>query len=403
MRPKICVPIVASLRDRIVKEAADISRLPVQMAEWRVDFYAGYARETASIVREIKEVLGDKELIVTLRTEYEGGEPNGSRFDYFGLLEELLDQGEADYVDAEISRDPVRLKELCRRYADSPTKVIGSYHDFQQTPSEDCIVRTLEKAKECGCAAGKFACMPVDPEDVDTLLTATARFKEKEPEYSVITMSMGEMGVKTSLNGGKYGSCISYCCVHSNSATGQIPCTQMTEVFDKIYRDPKHIFLIGFMGTGKSTVAKELQYRSGKPEIDTDAWIEEQEGRSIRDMFEAEGEEYFRDRETAMLDELGLQKSSVVSCGGGMVLRELNIRKMRALGRVVLLTAAPETVYDRVKASTDRPLLQDQMNVDHIREMMEVRMPFYERAADICVVTDNRMICDIAREILDRI
>ena len=81
MRPKICVPIVASLRDRIVKEAADVSRLPVQMAEWRVDFYAGYARETASIVREIKEVLGDKELIVTLRTEYEGGEPNGSRFD----------------------------------------------------------------------------------------------------------------------------------------------------------------------------------------------------------------------------------------------------------------------------------------------------------------------------------
>ncbi len=73
MRPKICVPIVASLRDRIVKEAADVSRLPVQMAEWRVDFYAGYARETASIVREIKEVLGDKELIVTLRTEYEGG------------------------------------------------------------------------------------------------------------------------------------------------------------------------------------------------------------------------------------------------------------------------------------------------------------------------------------------
>ncbi len=177
----------------------------------------------------------------------------------------------------------------------------------------------------------------------------------------------------------------------------------MTEVFDKIYRDPKHIFLIGFMGTGKSTVAKELQYRSGKPEIDTDAWIEEREGRSIRDMFEAEGEEYFRDQETAMLDELGLQKSSVVSCGGGMVLRELNIRKMRALGRIVLLTAAPETVYDRVKASTDRPLLQDQMNVDHIREMMEMRMPFYERAADICVVTDNRMICDIAREILDRI
>lgn len=403
MRPKICVPIVASQRDRITKEAADISRLPVQMAEWRVDFYAGYAREAAGIVREIKASLGDKELIVTLRTEQEGGEPNGSRFDYFGLLEEILQQGIADYVDAEISRDSVKLSELCRRYADSPTKVVGSYHDFRQTPSEDFIIRMLEKAKECGCAAGKFACMPVIPGDVDTLLAATAKFKERDHKYPVITMSMGEMGVKSRLYGGLYGSCISFGCVSRISAPGQIPCNKMKEVFDKIYSGAKHIFLIGFMGTGKSTVAKELQYRSGKPEIDTDAWIEEQEGRSIKDMFEAEGEEYFRDRETAMLDELGLLKSSVISCGGGMVLRELNVRKMRALGRIVLLTAAPETIYDRVRANTCRPLLQDHMNVDYIREMLERRMPSYERAADLCVVTDNRMICDIAREILDRI
>ena len=164
-----------------------------------------------------------------------------------------------------------------------------------------------------------------------------------------------------------------------------------------------NIVLIGFMGTGKSTVSEYLSARFAMRTVEMDQVIAEREKMSIPEIFAVHGEEYFRDQETAMLDELGLQKSSVVSCGGGMVLRELNIRKMRALGRIVLLTAAPETVYDRVKASTDRPLLQDQMNVDHIREMMEMRMPFYERAADICVVTDNRMICDIAREILDRI
>lgn len=104
-----------------------------------------------------------------------------------------------------------------------------------------------------------------------------------------------------------------------------------------------------------------------------------------------------------MLDELGALKPSIISCGGGMALRDLNVRKMQSLGKVVLLTAAPETVYERVKNNVDRPLLQDHMETDYIRELMERRMPFYERAADIQVATDNRMICDIAKEIVERI
>lgn len=403
MRPKICVPIVASLRDQILKEARNISHLPVQMAEWRVDFYAGYERELLSIIGELKNALGDRELIVTLRTEYEGGEPNGSRFDYFGFLENVLEQGRADYADAEISRDPEQLKALCRQYGSSSTKVIGSYHDFQQTPSKEFIVQTLEEAKQCGCAMGKFACMPANPKDVDILLTATAECKERDPEYPVITMSMGELGVNSRLYGGLYGSEVSFGCADQNSAPGQISYEKMTEVFDKIYVNARHIFLIGFMGTGKSTISRELRYRSGKPEIDTDVWIEEKEGRSISEIFEEEGEEYFRIRETAMLDELGAMKPSIISCGGGMALRELNVRKMKALGRVVLLTAEPEAIYDRVRISDNRPLLQGHMNVDYIREMMEKRMPFYERAADLCVATDNRMISDIAKEILERV
>lgn len=402
MRPKICVPIVASLRDQIMQEAGNICRLPVQMVEWRVDFYAGYERELPGIVEELKKVLGDKELIVTLRTESEGGEPNGSRFDYFGLLEDVLEQGRADYADAEICRDPERLAVLGQKYKDSKTRIIGSYHDFQQTPSKEFIVQTLEKAKQCGCAIGKFACMPVTPEDVDILLEATAECKEREPEYPVITMSMGEMGVVSRLYGGLYGSEISFGCVGQTSAPGQISYDKMIEVFEKIYANTKHIFLIGFMGTGKSTVSKELQYRSGKPEIDTDVWIEEQEGRSIQEIFETEGEEYFRTRETAILDELGMMKPSVISCGGGMALRELNVRKMKALGKVVLLTATPETIFDRVKVSDNRPLLQNHMEVDYIQELLKKRMPFYERAADLCVATDNRMICDIAKEILEK-
>lgn len=402
MRPKICVPIVAVVRDAIVERAREISALPVQMVEWRVDFFAGYERELPDTVRELKQLLPEKELIVTLRTQQEGGEPNGSRFDYFYFLESILKEGCADYVDAEIERGPDRIAGLKERYRDSGTKIIGSYHDFQGTPEGSFIVQQLKKAKNCGCDVGKFACMPRCPEDVKVLLEATARMKEEEPEYPLITMSMGELGVASRLYGGLYGSEVSFGCAGESSAPGQIPWGEVKRVHDRIYSGKKHIILIGFMGVGKSTVSRELFRKSGRPEIDTDHWIEEREGRSISRIFEEEGEEYFRDRETELIDELGEREPSVVSCGGGMILRDLNVRKLKALGEIVLLTASPESIYERVKDSTSRPLLNGNMNTDYIAGLMEQRRPYYEAAKTVSVSTDDREISDIAKEILEK-
>lgn len=402
MRPKICIPVTARTRDGILEKAQEIRRLPVEMAEWRVDFFAGYEREIASIVEELKAALGEKELIVTLRTKYEGGEPNGSRFGYFELIEQVLVQGKADYVDAEIDRDPERIQALRQHYADSLVRIIGSYHDFEKTPSREEILQKLVKVQKYGCDIGKFACMPREESDVDILLMATAEYRDTEPRYPLITMSMGALGERSRLYGGLYGSEVSFGCAGAASAPGQIPYEQMLDVFDKIYAKPGHIFLIGFMGTGKSTISRELNYRCGRQEIDTDAWIEEKEGRSISELFETEGEEYFREKETELLDELGAMKPSIVSCGGGMALRELNIRKMQALGKVVLLTAEPETVYERVKDNDKRPLLRDHMDVDYIRGLMDSRMSAYKKAATVQVATDHRMISDIAKEILER-
>lgn len=402
MRPKICVPIVAPVRDEIMKQAGNIAGLPVEMAEWRVDFYAGYEKEIGSIAAELKRCLADKELIVTIRTGAEGGEPNGSRFDYFAVAEALLQQGVADYVDLEVARDEKRVCELCTRYKDSPAKVIGSYHDFDQTPSAQEIVRRLSKAKECGCAVGKLACMPQNRKDVDLLLDATAQMKEQEPDFPLITMSMGALGEVSRLYGGLYGSEVSFGSAGEESAPGQIPYEKMKAVFDRIYHGNRHIILIGFMGVGKSTISRELAFQSSRQEIDTDQWIERREGRSIAEIFDTEGEEYFRDVETAVLDEFADHKPAIISCGGGMALRELNVRKMQAMGHVVLLTAEPETIYERVRYHTNRPLLQDNMNVEYISELMEKRRPFYEHAAMVKVATDNKMISEIAKEILEK-
>ena len=183
MRPKICVPIVAPLRDGIIREAKQIAKLPVEMVEWRIDFFAGYGREILDVITELKRVLNEKELLVTIRTVAEGGEENGFRFDYFETIRKILEQQTADYVDVEAARDEEEVKALCQKYSNTKTKVIGSYHDFSKTPSVDEIKERLCKAKECGCYAGKLACMPKTREDVDTLLNATAAMKEEFPDF----------------------------------------------------------------------------------------------------------------------------------------------------------------------------------------------------------------------------
>lgn len=163
----------------------------------------------------------------------------------------------------------------------------------------------------------------------------------------------------------------------------------------------QHIYLIGFMGTGKTTVSHKLQELTRAEEIDMDAWIVKKNGMSINDMFEKYGETYFRDRETDAVREISGYEPAIVSCGGGAVLRDQNTQIMKESGRIVLLTATPETIYERVKDSTDRPLLNGNMNVAHIAELMEKRRELYAKACDISVATDGKTPQVIAEEILE--
>jgi shikimate kinase len=164
-----------------------------------------------------------------------------------------------------------------------------------------------------------------------------------------------------------------------------------------------NIFLIGFMGAGKSTIARALQRELDFPLIEMDERIVEEQGMSINDIFEKYGEERFRDIESELVKTIAAEEPSIVSCGGGVVVRPGNRRKMKESGRIVLLTATPETVYERVKNSDDRPILNGNMNVDYIAGLMEKRRALYEEAADITVATDGKTRTDIVQEILDRL
>lgn len=165
--------------------------------------------------------------------------------------------------------------------------------------------------------------------------------------------------------------------------------------------EKKHIFLIGFMGAGKSSIAKELQEQLQRPVIEMDERIVREQGMSINDIFAQFGEERFRDIESALVDTIGNEEASIVSCGGGAVLREKNRVRMKETGTIVYLTAEPETIYERVKDSTDRPILNENMSVEHIRGLMEKRRALYEDAADVSISTDGKTTAEICQEIIN--
>lgn len=139
-----------------------------------------------------------------------------------------------------------------------------------------------------------------------------------------------------------------------------------------------NIVLMGFMGTGKTTVGRLLASRLGRPFVDMDAVIEAREGRAISAIFAKEGEAHFRKLERALAVELAGRAGQVIATGGGVVLNPDNVTDFRRTGIVVCLTAPPETILRRVAGDAHRPLLEDGEKTERIRRLLEVRRPFYE-------------------------
>lgn len=161
-----------------------------------------------------------------------------------------------------------------------------------------------------------------------------------------------------------------------------------------------NVYLIGFMGTGKSTVAANLGRKLLANVVEMDERIAGNEGKSIPDIFVQNGEEYFRELETAFLKELDRMNNVIVSCGGGVVLRKENVELMKKGGKIILLTASPNVIYERVKNDQKRPLLQGRKSLKAIEALMNERMDKYEKAADITICTDGKSVDEISEELM---
>ena len=161
-----------------------------------------------------------------------------------------------------------------------------------------------------------------------------------------------------------------------------------------------NVILIGFMGCGKTTVGLRLSYRLRRTVIDTDKEIEKEEKRSISDIFAVEGEACFRDKETECLRKLlENRENRIISAGGGLPLREENRKLLRELGQVFYLRAKAETIYERVKFDTSRPLLQVEDPQAKIRMLLRERDSCYRDAADVVFDVDGKEFEEIIDEI----
>ncbi len=163
------------------------------------------------------------------------------------------------------------------------------------------------------------------------------------------------------------------------------------------------LVLVGLPGSGKSTVGRQLARRLSLPFVDSDHAIEQRLGCSIREYFEREGEDRFRDVESEVLDDLSQRANGVLSTGGGSVLRPVNRERLKARGQVFYLRSTPEEVFRRLRHDQNRPLLQVADPLRRLRELFDIRDPLYRETSHHVIETGRPTVAALVNMILDKL
>ncbi len=238
--PGICVPVTENAREDILAKAQEIVLHHVDMVEWRMDFYRDVmnVEEVIATLRALRSILGNTVLLATFRTAAEGGQREIRYSTYVELNTAVAKSGYADLVDIEVFRGVNENQKMEEDYqafireVDSCCPVVGSYHDFEKTPSEEEMEWRLLFMKEVGVRIPKLAVMPQDRRDVMRLLAVTERVKEKLGDTPLITMSMGGLGVLSRISGAFTGSAVTFGCLGEGSAPGQLPVEKLRTVLE---------------------------------------------------------------------------------------------------------------------------------------------------------------------------
>ena len=390
---RVCVPVMGKTTEEVLQQLKSVVEMEPDIIEWRGDFFETDNNEGyLNVLKQMKDVNENIPVIFTIRTDSEGGNKKIGWNEYCDLCLFIAEKGKefnVELVDVEVFKDD-KANELINSLHEKGMNVIGSNHHFDKTPDKEEMVKILSTIEKSGADVCKLAVMPRDKKDVEVLIEASKETDEKI-KAPIITMSMGELGAITRVIPKITKTSVTFAAGVSASAPGQ----PGIKVVRKLLQENKHcplqgnIAIIGFMGTGKTTVSSALSKITGLKEIDVDAYIVEKAKMSISEIFEKYGEEYFRNLETESLREIANNKNQIISWGGGAVLKDENVDILKNSGTIVLLTATPETIFDRVKDHTHRPILNNDMSLSHVKSLMEKREPRYQSVADIKVNVDS--------------
>lgn len=411
--PKICTSLVGKTKEEIKNQSKQILLMDVDIVEWRCDFFIDIFNigEVCNLLKEIKLILKGKPLIFTIRSKEEGGKISINEDEYINLYKKICEEKLVDIIDVESRLEEKSIRELILLAHNNNIRVIISKHDFQKTPPKNKMLEYLLHMQKLGADIPKLAVMPNSYLDVIKLLEITAIMKEKYNDTPVITMSMGKKGIISRISGQVFGSCLTFAAGIKTSAPGQIKVEDLhtsMEIINKYYEHDTefrdfNIMLIGFMGTGKSSISQKLSELLKMRMIDIDQYIETRENTTIDKIFSEYGEAYFRQCEKDTLVELSKERNIIISCGGGIIVKDENINLMKTMGKVVLLTASANTILERVKNSKDRPILNNNMNEEYIANLMDKRKDKYLKAADIIINTDNKSLEKICEDIINNL
>lgn len=235
---KVCVPIIGKTLEEICQEAVEISSVQADIVEWRVDYYEDVMSTTKvlEVILRLVDILKDKPILFTFRTKAEGGEKDISEDDYVDLIKEVIKQNVVGAVDVELFKGEDTLEQIATYAKDYDVRVIASNHDFNKTPNKEEIKRRLLMMKDKGAHVSKMAVMPQCEADVLTLLSATEEVNRENENITVITMSMGKLGVISRLSGGVFGSAMTFGARNeiSASAPGQVEVSTLKTILDTI-------------------------------------------------------------------------------------------------------------------------------------------------------------------------
>lgn len=232
--PKICVPIVGTTKEEILETAKEIIDSPADLVEWRVDWYESVfqMQKVVSLSAELRDILGDMPILFTFRTKAEGGQKELDARPYAMLNQMLITSGNIDLVDVEVfqAKDAVNsIIEAAHKYG---VKVVGSNHDFANTPSREEIVTKLCYMQSIGVDIPKIAVMPQNKKDVLTLLEATEEMVSNYADRPIVTMSMTGMGAVSRITGETFGSAITFGAHGKTSAPGQIDVRELKKILE---------------------------------------------------------------------------------------------------------------------------------------------------------------------------